>query len=103
VCAARSRRSPGPAPAAADLHARHGPESLAAAAAYLRAFGAGDTTTTARLLGCCTPAELVAGLTVLACVLADDIGARTGKGTAAVLERTWRHAVDLHRSSIGMA
>jgi hypothetical protein len=86
----------------ADLHAQAGPETLAAAAAYLRAFGAGDAATAGRMLACCTPEELVAGLTVLACVLADERGANAGTGTAAVLERTWRHAVAIHRTAIGL-
>ena len=55
------------------------------------------------MLACCPPADLVAGLTVLACVLADELGDRTGTGTAAVLERTWRHAADMHRAAIGLA
>lgn len=86
----------------ADLHAQHAPESLAASAAYLRAFGAGDAATAGRLLACCTPAELVAGLTVLACIFADELGTRAGTGTPAVLERTWRHAVAIHRTGIGL-
>ena len=86
----------------ADLHARYGPETLALAAAYLRAFGTGDSTTADRLLAWCEPAELVAGLTVLACVLADDLGARDGTGTPVALEGIWRRCTAHHRAAIGL-
>jgi hypothetical protein len=85
-----------------DLHATYRPEILALAAAFLRAFGTGDTTTADRLLATCDGAELTAGLTVLACVLVDDLGARGGDGTAAVLERTWRRCTAHHRAEIGL-
>ena len=107
----RYRRPPCPAHPAplpprparpADLRAAYGTESLAAAAAYLRAFGAGDTATADRLLTTCTPAELIAGLTVLACVLADLLGGGTDTGTTAVLHRAWQHSTRLHRAAIGL-
>ena len=86
-----------------DLHARYRPEILALAAAFLRAFGTGDTGTADRLLATSDATELTAGLTVLACVLADDLGAREGDGTAAVLERTWRRCTAHHRAEIDLA
>jgi hypothetical protein len=86
-----------------DLHERYRPETLALAAAYLRAFGTGDVATADRLLATCNPMELIAGLTVLACVLADDLGVRDGSGTTAVLERTWRRCAAHHRDAIGLA
>lgn len=86
----------------ADLHARYRPETLALAAAFLRAFGTGDTRTADQLLTTCDPTELVAGLTVLACVLADDLGVHDDHGTAAVLERTWRRCTAHHRAELGL-
>ena len=85
----------------ADLHARYRPETLALAAAFLRAFGTGDTGTADGLLATCDATELTAGLTVLACVLADDLGARDDAGTTAVLERIWGRCTAHHRASIG--
>jgi hypothetical protein len=85
-----------------DLHARYRPETLALAAAFLRAFGTGDAATADRLLSTCDAAELTAGLTVLACVLADDLGHRDGIGTEAVLERNWRRCTAHHRTAIGL-
>lgn len=87
---------------AAELSAAYGTESLAAAAAYLRAFAAADTATADRLLTTCTPAELIAGLTVLGCVLADLLGGGTDPGTTAVLHRIWQHTTRLHRTAIGL-
>jgi hypothetical protein len=87
----------------ADLHSRYQPETLALAAAYLHAFGTGDTATADRLLANCEPTELIAGLTVLACVLADDIGSLDGAGTTTVLERAWRRCAAHHRAAIGLA
>ena len=87
----------------ADLHGRYRPETLALAAAFLRAFGTADTATADRLLAGSDPTELIAGLTVLACVLADDIGAKDGAGSTAVLERTWRRCTAYHRAAIGLA
>ena len=87
----------------ADLHSRYQPETLALAAAYLHAFGTGDTATADRLLANCERTELIAGLTVLACVLADDIGSLDGAGTSMVLERTWRRCTAHHRAAIGLA
>ena len=115
-CVTRSRRPPTaperrrarPVAAAgsirlADLHARYRPETLALAAAFLRAFGTGDTATADRLLATCDATELIAGLTVLACVLVDDLGARDDNGTAAVLESTWRRCAAHHRAALGLA
>ena len=87
----------------ADLHARYRPETLALAAAYLRAFGSGDTAAADGLLAGSDPTELIAGLTVLSCVLADDLGATDGTGTTAVLELTWRRCTAHHRAAIGLA
>ena len=87
---------------AAELSATYSTESLAAAAAYLRAFAAADTATADRLLTTCTPAELIAGLTVLGCVLADLLGGGTDPATTAVLHRVWQHTTRLHRTAIGL-
>jgi|GEM_PF-5553033 len=85
-----------------DLHAQYRPETLALASAFLRAFGTGDTATADRLLTTSDATELAAGLTVLACVLADDLGVRDGIGTTAVLERNWRRCTAHHRAAIGL-
>ena len=86
----------------ADLHALYRPEVLALAAAYLRAFGAGETATADTLLSSCEPAELVAGLTVLGCILADDLGDRARTGTTVILESTWRRCAAYHRDAVGL-
>ncbi len=99
----RSRRIADRPVRLADLQARYRPEILALVAAYLRAFGTGDAATADGLLGSCEPTELIAGLTVLACVLSDDLGAQNGIGTGVVLERTWRRCAAHHRVTIGLS